>query len=132
MRKLCVFAGISIAALCWSTAAAMAGNPNGVVLSAPKTVAVNYTHCSDASGNPLPCVTVDYTLTNNTASTVNCRVAVAETGFTAFSGSLSAAQQVNGEVTTTYTSGMKSLTLVLSCNGTNVPGEKQKVRVLIS
>jgi hypothetical protein len=55
---------------------ALAGNPNGITLTAPKTVSVNYTHCTDPSGNPLPCLSPDFSVSNYSGADATCDTAV--------------------------------------------------------
>jgi hypothetical protein len=101
-----------------------------VVLNAPKSAQVNYTNCTDPFGNPAPCVTVDFAVVNNTAEDATCQLYSPTINFTLFSGTLRAGQTLGGELTTPYTAGMRSLKLVLSCDGSKVPGQTQKVRVI--
>jgi hypothetical protein len=123
------FVIIGVLGVCAGTAAA--GNPHGVVLDTAKTVAVDYTHCFDTNGNPLACVSPDFTVTNNSDAAVVCDIYVEELNFDiTFGGPIAAGTSAVGALTAPY-SGYKRLTLVLSCDGSSVPGETARIRVLV-
>jgi hypothetical protein len=132
MSRRLIIALVAVAASLSFAASSNAASPKSITLSAPKSVGVNYTHCFDASGRPLPCVTIDFTVINGTSSSPTCQVTDLQTGFEAFDSVVGAGMQSGGELTTPYISGMKAVTLVLSCNGATVPGETQRVRVTVS
>jgi hypothetical protein len=125
LRKL-LAVGAAIFALAAATPA-MAGS--GVTLTAPKFVSVNYTACQDPTGNTLPCVTVDYTVSNGTSSAATCSIYVLQIGFTISLGAIAPRTAAGGGLTTPYT-GFKRLTLSLTCNGSGVPSQTARVRVL--
>ena len=108
---------------------AIGGNPHGIDLQTPKAVSVNYTHCVDRFGNPLPCVAVEYTITNNTNQTIMCLLYVKEIDFTVPFDPIASGQTAGGGLVTGYTGGMKRLTFVLFCDGSIVRGETEKVRI---
>src|SRR4051812_33223271 len=102
----------TVVGLAPSTVALAGGNPHGVTLNAPSSVSVNYDHCWDANGNPLPCLTVPFTLSNGSNITVSCKVSVSELGgFLVFDGQVSGGSSAGGSFTTAYVAGTKSLTL---------------------
>lgn len=121
-----VVATVAALAIC---ASATAGNPHGVVLDAPKLIQVNYDNCQDPNGNPVACLSVDYTVTNNTSTPATCGIFVTELDFhITFGAPIGAGQTAGGGLTTFYL-GQKALTFVLNCDGTTVPGETRRVRV---
>jgi hypothetical protein len=131
LRKFFSLVGIIAALALAVSSAAMAGNPNGVVLDAPKSVAVDYDHCWDASGTPLPCVSPEFLTTNNTSSYVACDIYVEELDFHISLGSIAPGTSAGGGLTAAYT-GYKRLTFDLSCNGSAVNGETARIRILVN
>jgi hypothetical protein len=111
--------------------ASMAANRPAVALTAPKNVQVtrDANVCSDASGNALPCLVVNFTVTNSTQAAASCTVSVVELGgFVAFDSTVGASSTAGGAFTAPYT-GQRRLTLVLTCNGSTVKEKKARVRV---
>jgi hypothetical protein len=135
IKRTCalVFVAASFAAVYTGIAAAASNNQNGVVLDAPKTVAVDYNHGYDQLGNPLPCVAPSGTITNNTTFMMSCEVYVVELDkFVVPNSTLAPGTSSIWSFTAQVLPGMKSLTLNMACNGTGVPGSIQKVRILFS
>lgn len=112
------------------TSAASAGGTTSVVLNAPKSVTA-YACPTDPS---VLCATIDYSITNNTAATVNCSVFAEELAVSVYSGSVGAGATTN-QTLTLYNVGPNTLvqhgvTLDLFVNGSLVSGQQAKVRIV--
>jgi hypothetical protein len=127
--KKIVCCAAALVALAFASSA-LAGNPNGVVLDAPKWVTIDYTLCYNSAG-ALPCLAPTFTVANNTWAFVPCKVTYAEGNFVAFDGLLAPGQVVASGFTTGYVPGMKLVTLVLTCNDSVVLGTTQKIHILV-
>jgi hypothetical protein len=101
----------------------------GVVLNAPKSVTVDYVHCADPSGNPLPCINVNGGVYNNDGQVYSCQVVLNELNFVVMNTPIAPGQSIQWNVSTPYT-GQSYLTFTLYCNGAPVPGQTDRVRVL--
>jgi hypothetical protein len=120
-----LFLAVFMMALAGSASAAT----HGVVLNASKSVAVNFTQCADSSGNPLPCLTVVGTVNNNDGRVYACQVVLSEPNHVVFDTTVSPGQSAQWSVVTAYT-GQTYLTFTLYCDGTAVPGQTDRVRVV--
>jgi hypothetical protein len=116
-RKLGLTVAIIAAAIAVvAPATSQAYGPKRIVFTVPKTVAVNYDHCADAAGNPLPCLTVDFTVANYTTAAVQCTVTYDDLNFVALDALVPTFLAVGGNITTPYT-GQKSLRFTAECGG---------------
>ena len=127
---LIIAALVSIIAIAaFGAGKARASSGSDFVLDAPKTVQPSFTaDCFSASG----CFIVSPTVANIGYQDGSCTVHLNETGDEMSTGSISP----NTSTNVTFivpNNGQKALTFVLtSCNGEKVPGQRQRVRVLVT
>jgi|GEM_PF-6068027 len=100
-----------------------------VALVTPKSVPVNYTNCS-SNGTPLPCWTMSFTISNTTNYDLVCQVELANDPLVVFDTTVPAGTTTyGGGFTKGYVSGVKYLTLNMSCgDGTHAYTDTQNVR----
>jgi hypothetical protein len=107
---------------------ASAGN-GSVKLDAPK-VSVNYDSCYNGT-TPLPCWSVNFTISNKTTNDMNCIVVSANDALVVYDYVVPAGTSTyGGGFVKGYVPDQKYLTLNLSCySGTNAYTDSQRVRV---
>jgi hypothetical protein len=109
------------------TAGAQTAGRHHVVLGASNKVYANYDQCYNSAG-PQPCISPEYTLSNYSRVAVSCQLDAWELNGLVIElvYYLKPNASHSYSFTTVYTG--QTITLVMSCNGLDMPGQTRRIR----